>query len=397
MSDDALRFRVIDAIGSIPEADWDALLDPDCTPFQKHRWLHAMEREGCAVEATGWHPRHLTLWRGPTLVAAAPAYLREDSQGEFVFDHGWANAAHRAGIRYYPKLVLAVPFTPATGRRVLVAPGEDRAALSRAIFDGALALAQAERLSSVHVLFPTVAEARIAESAGAMTRLGVQYQWDNPGYADYDAFLARFDSKRRHQLRREARAATEQGIALRTRRGPELSEADAPMAYRLYLSTVDKFMWGRRYLNEGFFRRVLREFSEHVELVEARRGEEVVAGAINVASPTHLYGRYWGCFEEHPFLHFNVCYYHSIGECIARGVRRFEGGAGGEHKVSRGFEPVVTRSSHWVLHPGLDRAVREFVGRESAAVDAALPSMRAATGMRPLTVAGKRQQTEGED
>ena len=175
MTDHALRLRVIDAIGVIPEAAWDALLDESCTPFQKHRWLDAMEREGCAVAATGWHPRHLTLWRGEALVAAAPAYRRDDSQGEFVFDHGWANAAHRAGIRYYPKLVLAVPFTPATGRRVLVAPGEDRAALSRAIFEGAVALARAERLSSVHVLFPTADEAEVAASAGAMIRLGVQY------------------------------------------------------------------------------------------------------------------------------------------------------------------------------------------------------------------------------
>ncbi len=389
MTDDALRFRVIDAIGSIPERAWDALLDDACTPFQKHRWLHAMELEGCAVEATGWHPRHLTLWRGATLVAAAPAYLREDSQGEFVFDHGWANAAQRAGIRYYPKLVLAVPFTPATGRRVLVAPGEDRAALGRAIFEGAVALARAERLSSIHVLFPTRAEAELAEAAGAMTRQGVQYHWENQGYRDYDEFLARFDSKRRSQLRREARAADEQGITLRTRRGAALGEADAALAYQLYLSTVEKFSWGRRYLNEGFFRRVLREFGEHIELVEAREGDAVVAGAINVASATHLYGRYWGCFEERPFLHFNVCYYHSIRDCIARGVQRFEGGAGGEHKVSRGFEPSVTYSSHWVFHPGLDRAVREFVGRESAAIEAALPSMRAAAGLRPLTVACK--------
>ncbi len=390
MTDHALRLRVIDAIGVIPEAAWDALLDEACTPFQKHRWLDAMEREGCAVEATGWHPRHLTLWRADTLVAAAPAYRRDDSQGEFVFDHGWANAAHRAGIRYYPKLVLAVPFTPATGRRVLVAPGEDRAALSRAIFEGAVALARAERLSSVHVLFPTADEAAVAGSAGAMIRLGVQYHWDNPGYRDYEEFLSRFDSKRRNQLRREAKAAGEQGITLSTRRGDELSEADAALAYRLYLSTVEKFAWGRRYLTEGFFRRVLRDLPEHLELVEAKRGGEVIAGAINVASKTHLYGRYWGCFEEQPFLHFNVCYYHSIRECIARGVRRFEGGAGGEHKVTRGFEPSVTRSCHWVFHPGLDQAVREFVGRESAAIEAALPSMGAATGLRAFTVTDKR-------
>lgn len=388
--DDAPRLRVVDTLADVSEPAWDALLDPACTPFQKRRWLHAMEREGCATEATGWHPRHLTLWRGDSLVAAAPAYVREDSQGEFVFDHGWANAAHRAGIRYYPKLTLSVPFTPATGRRFLVAPGEDRAALTRTLCEAAVRFAREEKLSSVHVLFPTEEEAEHAEAAGAMTRLGVQYQWDNPGYRGYDEFLARFDSKRRHQLRREARAAGEQGITLRTRRGDALSEADAPMAYRLYLSTVDKFAWGRRYLNEGFFRRVLRDFREHVELVEAVKDGRVVAGAINVASPTHLYGRYWGCFEEFAFLHFNVCYYHSIGECIARGVRRFEGGAGGEHKVTRGFEPAVTRSSHWVFHPGLDRAIREFVGRERAAIEAELPAMFAVAGMKPFAAAGCR-------
>ena len=388
MTDHALRLRVIDAIGSIAEGSWDALLDEACTPFQKHRWLDAMEREGCAVEATGWHPRHLTLWRGETLVAAAPAYAREDSQGEFVFDHGWANAAHRSGIRYYPKLVLAVPFTPATGRRVLVAPGEDRATLSRAIFEGAVSLARAEKLSSVHVLFPTAEEAAVAEEAGAMTRLGVQYHWDNPGYRDYEEFLSRFDSKRRNQLRREARAAGEQGITLATRRGDELSEADAAMAYQLYLSTVDKFSWGRRYLNEGFFRRVLRDFREHLELVEATRDGVVVAGAINVASPTHLYGRYWGCFEEHPFLHFTVCYYHSIDECIAHGVQVFEGGAGGEHKLSRGFEPMVTRSAHWLFHPGLARAVDDFVRRERTAVEHELPRIAEEAGMKPFTSGG---------
>lgn len=389
-TDRALRFRVVDDIGTIPEGSWDALLDGACTPFQKHAWLHALEREGCATGDTGWHPMHLTLWRGDALVAAAPAYLREDSQGEFVFDHGWANAAHRAGVRYYPKLTLSVPFTPATGRRFLVAPNEDRAALTRALCDEAVRIARAEKLSSVHVLFPLEDEADVAGAAGAMTRLGVQFHWDNPGYETYDDFLARFDSKRRHQLRREARAASQQNITLRTRRGDALGGSDAALAYKLYLSTVEKFAWGRRYLNEGFFRRVLRELGEHMELVEALQGDRVVAGAINVASPTHLYGRYWGCLEEFPFLHFNVCYYHSIGECIARGLKRFEGGAGGEHKVTRGFEPSVTRSSHWVFHPGLDRAVRDFVGRERAAIEAELPSMCAVAGMKPFAARGAR-------
>ena len=378
-----LRLRVLDRLGDVPAEAWDALGDGASTPFQKHAWLLALEEEGCAVEARGWQPRHLTLWRGERLVAAAPAYRRDGSEGEFVFDHGWANAAQRAGIRYYPKLTLAVPFTPATGRRVLVAPDEDRTALTREIFAHAQDLARAERLSSVHVLFPTDDEAEVGADAGAAVRHGVQFHWNNADYDGYDAFLARFDSKRRHQLRREERAAGEHGVTLRTRRGDALGEGDAALVHRLYRSTVDKFAWGRRYLHEGFFRRVLREFREHLEVVEAVRDGEVVAGAFNVASPTHLYGRYWGCFEELPFLHFNVCYYHSIRECIGRGVQRFEDGAGGEHKVSRGFEPAVTRSLHWMLNPALDAAVRDFVQRERAAIEAELPSMRAAAGMRP--------------
>lgn len=380
-----LTLRIHDSAASIPEAQWSALRDDAWTPFQEHAWMVALEATGCAVIERGWAPQHLALWRGDRLVALAPAYVRGDSQGEFVFDHAWAGAAERAGLDYYPKLTLAVPFTPATGRRVLVAPGEDREARVRDLLRAAVALARTHGLSSVHALFLTEDEARAATLEGAFIRAGVQFHWQNPGYASYEEFLSRFSSNRRKNLRREARAASEQGITLRTRRGDELSAADAPLVHRLYVSTVDKFRWGHRYLTPRFFARVLDTFRDHVEVVEALNGQgEVIAGAFNVASPTHLYGRYWGCFEEHPFLHFNVCYYHSIGECIRRGVRVFEGGAGGEHKLSRGFEPVLTRSAHWVFHPGLDRAVRDFVHRERTAVEREL-MVAADEGMKPWT------------
>lgn len=377
--------RIVEHLTEIAPETWDSLLDAECTPFQRHEWLAALEDAGCATAPRGWHPRHLTLWRGDRLVAAAPAYRRDDSHGEFVFDWSWASAAERAGVRYYPKLTLAVPFTPATGPRFLVAPGENREDRIRELLRGAVDYARDERLSSVHVLLPTEPQCDLAEKEGYAIRHGIQFHWDNPGYASYDDFLSRFDSKRRHQLKREARAASEQGITLRTRRGDDLSPRDAGLVHKLYTSTVDRFVWGQRYLTPAFFKRVLGSFRNYIDLVEAQRGDEVVAGAFNISSATHLYGRYWGCFEEHPFLHFNVCYYHSIGECIRRGIRRFEGGAGGEHKVSRGFAPAVTRSAHWIFHPGLDRAVRDFVGRERAAIAAELPVIDASVGMRPWT------------
>lgn len=389
-----LQLRVHARASEIPAEAWNALLPDDATPFQRWTWVDALESAGCAVPSRGWHPAHHALWRGRELVALAPAYVRDDSHGEFVFDWSWARAAAQAGLRYYPKLTFAVPFTPCTGPRVLTAPGEDRDALTVHLLELATARAQHDKRSSLHVLFPTEREAKALEGAGWALRAGVQFHWNNAGYRDYGAFLARFDHGRRKTLRREAGAAEKQGIALRTRRGDELSPDDAAMVHRLYVSTVDKFAWGQRYLNEAFFARVLRDFREHLELVEAVREGKVIAGAFNVASATHLYGRYWGCFEEHPFLHFNVCYYHSIAECIRRGVTRFEGGAGGEHKLSRGFEPSVTWSAHRVFHPGLDRAVRDFVGREREAIFAQLPEVSRATGFKlpDATASGPSEQ-----
>lgn len=377
-----LDLRVVDSMAAIPKEAWDRLLDPEALPFLEWSWLEAFEHAGCVGEGTGWEPRHLTLWRGETLVAAAPAYAKTGSHGEFVFDWEWASAAEQLGVRYYPKLLVAVPMTPATGRRILVAPGEDRRDMEKAILAGAVEYAREARLSSVHILFPTEAEARSMEEAGYAIRLGMQFHWQNEGFGTYDEFLARFASKRRNQMKRERRAAGEQGIEVRTRRGEELSPDDAGLVFRLYATNVDRHLYGGRYLNSAFFRRVLDRFRGRVELVEARRAGRTIAGAFNVASPTALYGRYWGCLEEHPFLHFHVCLYHSIDECISRGISRFEGGAGGQHKVGRGFAPSVTRSAHWIFHPGLDRAVRGFLAREAAAVEASIPAWRERTGMR---------------
>lgn len=365
-----MELRAHDAIAAIAPSDWDALLDEEATPFVRWDWLAALEASGCATAGTGWQPCHLSLWRKNELVAAAPAYLKEDSDGDFSRDWGWAEAAMRARIRYYPKLVLTVPFTPCTGRRVLVKKGEDRAAAVEAILAGARALAAEVGAGSVHVLFPRSDEAGELERAGLARRVSYQYHWRNAGYASFDEFLARFDSKKRNQAKRERASVAQHGLTIRTLRAAELRaepERWADAAFELHRSTVDKLMWGRRWINRAFYRRVVERMPEQLELVVAERRDDgrLVAGAFNVASPTHLYGRYWGCFEEYRFLHFNVCMYHSIEECIRRGVQVFEGGAGGEHKIPRGFEPAETFSSHLFLDERLDRPIRDYIRREA--------------------------------
>ena len=377
------KLRILDSITDVPEAEWDALVlhDAEANPFVRWAFLEALEHSGCATERTGWRPRHLTLWQGAKLVAAAPAYERGDSDGDFSRDWHWAEFAMRAGFRYYPKLLITVPFTPVSGRRFLVAAGLERAPLVRALADAARALAREERMSSVHVLFPARDEMPELEAAGLAPRQSYQFHWHNRGYTKYDDFLARaLDSKRRHQARRERGAAATQGIVLRTVRGDELA-ADAKgwakTAHDFHRSTVDKLMWGRPWLNLAFYQRVFTRMPGPMEVVEARRAGVFVAGAFNVATATRLFGRYWGCHEDHPFLHFHVCLYHSIDDCIARGLQVFEGGAGGEHKMSRGFEPTETFSAHAFTDARLDRAIRDHLEKETEHRAAELAGWRA--------------------
>jgi predicted N-acyltransferase len=365
-----VEIRVYDSIDQVPEAAWDALADGKATPFLRWAWLEALEASGCATGKSGWQPCHLTLWRGDELVAAAPAYIKEDSDGDFSRDWGWADAAMRARIPYYPKLVLTVPFTPCSGRRVLVRAGEDRAELTEILVAGALQVAKQAGVQSVHALFPLEEEARQLEEVGLARRVSYQYHWRNDGYRSFDDFLARFGSKKRNQAKRERASVAQHGLGLRTLREAELRDEPkkwADAAYELHRSTVDKLMWGRRWINRAFYRRVVERMPENLELVVAERHSDgkLVAGAFNVASKTHLYGRYWGCFEEYRFLHFNVCMYHSIEECIRRGVQVFEGGAGGEHKIPRGFQPAETFSSHLFLDERLDRPIRDYIAREA--------------------------------
>lgn len=376
--------RVVDSVSEVPAAAWDALHahEPDAaSPFVRHAFLEALERSGSAGPRAGWRARHLTLWRAGALVAAAPAWLKDGSEGDFSRDWEWAGAASRAGVAYYPKLALAVPATPATGRRLLVAPGERRDEAVARLVDAARALVAAEGAGGLHVLFPTREEALELEGHGLARRVDHQYHWRNEGYRGLEDFLARFPSKRRTALRRELRAPAEQGIAIRTVRGDELAHDPggwAKACFELHRAATDRMAWGMRWVNRAFYERVLAGMADAVEVVEARREGRLVAMAFNLASPRVLYGRYWGCAEEHPFLHFNVALYHSIAECIARGVARFEGGAGGEHKLARGFEPAETWSCHALADPRLDRAVRRHVAAELEARTAGLAAWREA-------------------
>ena len=363
-----LEVRVHASIRELPEAAWDALEGVRGAPFLTHAWLSALETTGCVGEGTGWQPHHLSFWEGERLLGAAPAYLKENSEGEFVFDWAWASAAERARIPYYPKLIVAVPFTPATAARLLVADAADRPRLLAALADVLRQLVAAEELSSAHVLFPTEGEADALGQAGLAHRYGMQFHWRNAGYQTFDDYLGRFSSKRRNQIRRERKEMDKAGIELTTERGkiaPEIID----VMYGFYLATVEKFSWGRQYLNRAFFEEICVKLAGKVEIVLAREGDRILGGAFNLAGDEVLFGRYWGAVEERPFLHFNVCFYHSIDECIARGLTRFEPGAGGQHKLVRGFEPSITHSAHHLAHPGLDRAVREFLARERAAVE----------------------------
>ncbi len=368
--------RVVGGIAEVPREEWNRLVaGVQGAPFVDWRWLWAMEDSGCASARAGWVPRHLTLWRGPRLVAAAPGYLKMDSDGDFSRDFDLASAALRTRRRYYPKLVLGVPFTPVTGRRLLVAPDEERGPLVRALGDALRDLMRDEDCGTAQLLFSPAGEAEELAGAGFSRRVSHQFHWRNEGYREPGDFLARFTSKRRHMLKRERAAPAGQGLEIRTIRGAELASERrrwAHAAHALHSSTVEKLMWGRGWLNRGFYERIFEAMPEPLEIVAATRGGDLVAGAFNVATPTHLYGRYWGCFEEHPFLHFNVCYYHSVDECIRRGVQVFEGGAGGEHKLARGFLPAETHSAHVFADARLDAAFQAHLAEETREREAAL-------------------------
>jgi len=373
MNDSAPRLEVaiVEGIDKIPRAAWDALLAPDDSPFVEWDWLYAMEHSGSAARATGWAPYHLVVREAPRkrIVAAAPLYLKTHSMGEFVFDHGCADAAERAGIRYFPKILVGVPFTPHTGRRFLTAPEVDRAGLINLLGLALTSICEDNKLSSVHVNFCEPDEAAALAPIGFMERLGYQYHWHNAGFTTFDDYLNRLKHKRRTAVRHERAAMDEQGIRIRVVAGEEIPDSMFPEMYRIYCSTIAKLYWGRRYLTGEFFDLIGKSFKRNMVFIGAYAGRELIAGAVNLAKANVMYGRYWGCLREVRFLHFNVCYYAGIEHSILSGIQRYEPGAGGEYKWLRGFDPALTRSIHYVSNPDLKRAIAGFLKRERHEVE----------------------------
>ena len=364
--------EILKRIHDVTRDEWNALLAPDDSPFVDWDWLYAMEESHSAVRKTGWSPCHLTVRMGPSkkLVAACPLYLKSHSMGEFVFDQGWADAAERSGLSYYPKLLVGVPFTPHTGRRFLVASGIDRRAMAEALGRTLIQLCADNKLSSVHVNFCAEDEAQALAGLGFLERLGYQYHWRNTGFGCFDDYLAQLKSKRRYAVKHERAALQGQGITIRAIAGEAIPDELFPPMYRIYLSTIEKLYWGRQYLTREFFELARRDLKRYICFVCAFRGNELVAGTVNLQGAGVFYGRYWGAFEEIKFLHFNVCYYAAIEHCIDTGLARFEPGAGGEYKWLRGFDPALTRSMHFIAHGGLRKAIANFVTRERREVEA---------------------------
>ncbi|HKA54551.1 MAG TPA: GNAT family N-acetyltransferase [Candidatus Binatia bacterium] len=342
---------------------WDALVG-DGSPFLEWDWLASLEEARCVTPKTGWQPQHLALYEGARLVAACPLYLKGHSMGEFVFDHSWADAARRVGVDYYPKLLVAPPFTPATGVRLLTAPGTDRAALIRLLGQTLQEVCEQNSLSSVHMNFCLPDEAEALEEIGFLKRVGLQYQWLNHGYHTFDDYLAHFRAKRRNQIKREMREMGEQGVEIEVLSGEQIPDALLPRMYALYKAHIDKLYWGRQYLQARFFDLLGARFKRNLCFVVARYRGEIIAGTFNVQKNAVFYGRYWGAFRELRHLHFNVCYYAAIDHCIRHQVARFEPGAGGDFKRLRGFDPQPTVSMHFLANARFAAAVAKFLDRE---------------------------------
>jgi hypothetical protein len=391
-----MKAEVVSGIAKIPRVEWNALVAPGDSPFLDWDWLAAMEQSDSAVPDTGWGPHHIVVRDDAgQLVAACPVYLKSHSMGEFVFDHGWADAAERAGLRYFPKLLTGVPFTPHTGVRFLVRPDHDRAELIEALGQALISLCGRNRLSSVHVNFCAQDEAAALSKLGFMERLGYQYHWRNAGYASFDDYLAHLKSKRRYAVRHERGALAGQGITIRVYTGDDIPDDLLPAMYALYQTTIDKLYWGRQYLTPKFFE-LMTPFKRHLCLVCAFRGDRLIAGTFNLQKAGVMYGRYWGAFREHKFLHFNVCYYAAIEHCIAQGWQRFEPGAGGEYKWLRGFDPALTRSMHFIANASLRKAVQAFLVRERRQDEKLIEVGHTQSQLKAPPPSNEEQEPEGE-
>ncbi|HTY17184.1 MAG TPA: GNAT family N-acetyltransferase [Myxococcota bacterium] len=376
------EIELADGVRAVPRAAWNALVGED-SPFLEWEWLASLEEAGAVGERTGWAARPLVAREGDRVVAACPLYLKSHSEGEFVFDHGWADAAERAGIRYYPKLLVGVPFTPVSGARFLVAESEPRATWIARLSTALREICLANELSGVHVNFCREDELAALAGAGWLPRLGLQYHWTSRGWSDFEEYLGALRHKRRNQVRRELREIADAGVAIETRAGSEIPGDWFEPMWRFYRATVDDNPWGRRYLNPRFFELVRERFAHRLVFAVALRGGHPIAGAFNVQKGDALYGRYWGASEFVRHLHFAVCYYAGIRHCIDRGLRRFEPGAGGQYKQVRGFDAQPTRSAHLLAEPRLADAVARYLAAERSETQDAIDYLRERSALKP--------------
>ena len=368
---EAVRIRVETSFADISAEDWGRLAGASradaqtpYNPFVSHAFLSSLEESGSAIADTGWLGQHLLLEDDDgTLLGALPAYLKNHSQGEYVFDHGWADAFERAGGHYYPKLQASIPFTPATGPRLLHRSGQPSLPIQTGLAEGLKELCRRHGASSAHATFVPEAEMPVFEAAGYLHRTDQQFHFLNAGYGSYDDFLATLASRKRKALKKERRAALEHGIEIDWLTGKDLTESIWDQFFTFYMDTGSR-KWGRPYLNRRFYSLIGERMADDILLVMARRDGRYIAGAINFIGGETLFGRHWGCIEDHPFLHFEVCYHQAIDFAIEKRLARVEAGAQGEHKLARGYLPVTTHSAHYIAHAGLRRAVADYLERE---------------------------------
>ncbi len=384
----AISIRLLNTISDVDAKTWDACAAPEAAdggralnPFLTHRWLDAFEESGSAHWRQGWDPKHMLAEDADgALLGAMPLYAKSHSQGEYVFDHGWAQAFERAGGDYYPKLLSATPFTPVTGKRLLLAPDADAALAEAALVAGASKIASDNELSSLHLIFCTAGEAERLEDREFLTRKNQQFHWKNYDYADFDAFLASLASRKRKAIRKE-RAKAIENVEIVELTGDAIQPEHWDAFWSFYQDTGAR-KYGRPYLTRSFFEIAQGALRDDILLVFARREGEWVAGALNVIGRDTLYGRYWGCLEDHPCLHFEICYYRAIDYAIRHGLKTVEAGAQGEHKLARGYEPTETWSAHWITNPDFRRAIAHYLEQERRAVDYEIEVLGAHTPFR---------------
>ena len=368
---DSFQIRIINSLKDIDADAWNALQPSECfNPFISYEFLYALEKSGSAISKTGWLGQHLILEDDKgEMLGAIPCYLKNHSQGEYVFDHGWADAFERAGGNYYPKLQCSVPFTPATGSRFLVPQCEGREIRMNALAQGLQQLCERMEVSSAHITFMEEDEWKFAGEQGYLRRKDQQFHWLNDGYKTFDDFLAKLSSRKRKNIKKERHVAlADNGITIDLLKGDEIDERTWDRFFAFYNDTGMR-KWGQPYLTREFFTMIGEMMPQRTLLIMAKREDEYVAGALNFIGDDCLYGRHWGCLEDHPCLHFEVCYYQAIDYAIEHGLKRVEAGAQGSHKLARGYVPVTTHSAHWITNPGFRDAVEDYLVRERREVD----------------------------